>query len=87
MIQGYDVTITHDEDKRSIVITQQVTLTDDEVIKYLKLDEILRSAQDNEFDDLLCDYGWSYSDDVLTTFNWLSLDEVLREAQRIVNAR
>lgn len=85
MIEVDKVRLLPVEDGNSIVITQVITLSEDDAIKYIKLDELARSnSDDTDVTDLLSDYGWSYCDDVLSTMNWLTLSEVLEQAELLV---
>jgi len=81
MLEVVNAVSTNDTDGNSFIIVQVVRLSEQQVIKYIQLDKILRSAQENEFSDLMSDYGWSYSNDILGTRNWDSLDLLLDDVE------
>lgn len=71
--------LTTDNDGNAITISTDVTLTEEDAIDYIELDELLRSHPDNEnIGDILSDWGFSYSNDILSTIYWDRLSDVLR---------
>jgi hypothetical protein len=79
------VRFSTDEEANSVVVTMEVELTEEELIMYINLDELVRKHEDNtDVTDWLSDYGWSYSNNVLCTRNWDTLEVVLNEVKSIV---
>jgi hypothetical protein len=76
---------TTQQDGNVIVITMQITLEEDDVMTYMQLDELLREHSGNtDVLDAVSDYGFSYSNDVLSTIYWDRLNDLLSVIHRIV---
>ncbi len=69
----------------AVVIKLTISLNTSESISYTYLDKLLRDNEcDSDVMDAVSDYGFSYSNDILTTIYWDRLDDLLKEVTRIV---
>jgi len=71
------VTSTSSEPSEIVVVELRITLDKEHADKYIKLDTMLHENQDDEYlADLVSDYGFSYSNDVLSTIYWDRLEDL-----------
>jgi hypothetical protein len=62
----------------SIVVTMEIKLTEEDATDYIRLDELLREhGHKQEVQDLVSDYGFSYSNDILASIYWDRLSDLL----------
>ena len=70
---------------KEVIITTKVVLNSSESIIYRRLDSLLRKHHyDTDVMDAVSDYGFSYSNDILSTIYWDRLEDLLKEVTRII---
>lgn len=91
MIDISKVTQMSGEDGNSIILSSHVELTEEDAQDYIELDELLRNKEykddtnlQNVLQSIMCDYQWSYVDDVLITSNWSTLIDMLEEVRGVI---
>ena len=88
MLEVKDVKLSNDDDGNLIFITQTIVLAEDQAMSYILLDQLLRDHMNGplseKLGDLMSDFGWSFSDDVLSSIDWTTLGDFLQYAQEIV---
>jgi hypothetical protein len=68
---------TTQDDGNSIVITMEIRLTDKDAQDYIELDELLRNSVTEQLQEIVSDYGWTYSNNILSSTYWDRLSDVL----------
>ena len=78
MIDISKVTHMSGEDGNSIIVSQQIELTEEDAMTYIQIDELLRKHHNNkEVLDCVSNYGFTYVDDTLVTIYWDRLNDLL----------
>lgn len=86
MIAISKVTQMSGEDGNSIIVSQQVELTEEDAMTYIQIDELLRKHHNNkEVLDCVSDYGFTYVDDTLVTIYWDRLNDLLTALVYIID--
>jgi len=78
MIEVSKVILESGENGNSILVSQQIELTEDDAMTYMQLDELIRKYPNNrDVSDCVSDYGFTYINDTLVTIYWDRLDDLL----------
>jgi len=86
MIELTNVVLKNTEDGNSIIVSQQIELTEEDAMTYIQIDELLRKHHNNkEVLDCVSDYGFTYVDDTLVTIYWDRLDDLLTALVYIID--